>query len=242
MRSLDQSTEVPRALDRATARDIALVCVADVIVGLSFGAIATGGGLPLWVPVAMSLLIFAGGAQFAALGVVLSGGSPVAAVLAGLVPNARMLPYGFAIADVLGGRWWARLAGSHVVVDESVAFALRQPALRRRRAAFWCCGLALFACWNLAVVAGAAAGTAMGNTGAFGLDAVFPAVLLALVMPLLTDRGTRAAAVTGTVVAVAATPFLPAGVPVLLSLTGLAAAGSRPAQAAPAGHGHREAT
>jgi predicted branched-subunit amino acid permease len=180
----------------------------------------------------MSLVIFAGGAQFAALGVVLAGGSPVAAVLAGLVPNARMLPYGFAVADVLGGRWWARLAGSHVVMDESVAFALRQPALPRRRAAFWCCGLALFVCWNLAVLAGAAAGKAMGNTDAFGLDAVFPAVLLALVMPLLTDRGTRAAAVTGTVVAVAATPFLPAGVPVLLSLTGLVAAGARGGQPA----------
>jgi 4-azaleucine resistance transporter AzlC len=225
MRSLDRGDRLAPALDRATARDIALVCVADVIVGVSFGAIAVGGGLPLWVPVAMSLLIFAGGAQFAALGVVLSGGSPVAAVLAGLVPNARLLPYGFAVADVLDGRWWARVAGSHVVVDESVAFALRQPAPGRRRAVFWCCGLALFVCWNLAVVAGAAAGRAMGNTGAFGLDAVFPAVLLALVMPLLTDRGTRAAAVAGTVVAVAATPFLPAGVPVLLSLTGLVAAG-----------------
>ena len=232
MRSLDRSSELLPGLDRATARDIGLVCVADVIVGASFGAIAVGGGLPLWVPVAMSLVIFAGGAQFAALGVVLAGGSPVAAVLAGLVPNARMLPYGFAVADVLGGRWWARLAGSHVVMDESVAFALRQPALPRRRAAFWCCGLALFVCWNLAVLAGAAAGKAMGNTDAFGLDAVFPAVLLALVMPLLTDRGTRAAAVTGTVVAVAATPFLPAGVPVLLSLTGLVAAGARGGQPA----------
>jgi predicted branched-subunit amino acid permease len=80
----------------------------------------------------------------------------------------------------------------------------------------------------------------VGNTDAFGLDAVFPAVLLALVLPLLTDRGTRAAAVLGTVIAVAATPVLPAGVPVLLSLVGLAAAGwttAAPATTGPAASG-----
>src|SRR5438067_8144718 len=92
-----------RTLDRASLRDIALVCLADAIVGASFGAIAVSGGLKLWVPIVMSLLVFAGGAQFAAVGVVLAGGSPVAAVAAGLILNARHLPFGFAVADVLDG-------------------------------------------------------------------------------------------------------------------------------------------
>src|ERR1700679_2134394 len=82
-------------------RDVALVCLADGLVGLSFGATAVAGGLPWWVPVAMSLLIFAGGAQIAAVGVVLAGGSPFAAVAAGAVLNTRMFPYGLAVADVL---------------------------------------------------------------------------------------------------------------------------------------------
>ena len=98
----------------------------------------------------------------------------------------------------------------------------------RRGAAFWTCGIALFACWNLAVGAGALAATAIGNTGAFGLDAAFPAVLLALVLPSLADRGIRNAALLGAVVAVAATPFLPAGLPALLALAGLVLLG-RPA-------------
>ena len=90
-----------RTLDRSSLRDIALVCLADAIVGASFGAITVSGGLRPWVPITMSVLVFAGGAQFAAAGVVLAGGSPAAAVLAGLVLNARLLPYGFTVAEEL---------------------------------------------------------------------------------------------------------------------------------------------
>ncbi|TQS16655.1 AzlC family ABC transporter permease [Microbispora hainanensis] len=225
-----------RTLDRGTLRDIALVCLADAMVGAAFGAIAVSGGLPAWVPVVMSLLVFAGGAQFAAVGVVLSGGAPIAAVAAGLVLNARLLPFGFAIGDALGGRWWTRLTGAHLMTDEAVAFVLRDGDPRRRHAAFWACGLGLYVSWNVAVVLGALAGRGIGDTGALGLDAAFPAVLLALVLPSLTERNARTATLRracllGAVVAVAATPFLPAGLPVLLALTGLVLAIRAPADA-----------
>jgi 4-azaleucine resistance transporter AzlC len=207
-------------LDRSTLGDIVLVCVADALVGASFGAISVSGGLPVWVPVAMSLLVFAGGAQFAAVAVVLSGGSAAAAVVAGLVLNTRLLPFGFAVADVLGTRWVPVLLGSHVVTDESVAFALREPDAVRRRAAFWTCAVGLFVVWNLAVVAGAGAGRLISDTDALGLDAAFPAVLLALVLPSL-DRRTGPAALLGAVVALAVTPFVSPGLPVLLALVGV---------------------
>lgn len=213
-----------RTLAPETLRAIALVCLADAVVGASFGAIAVSGGLPLWVPIALSLLVFAGGAQFAAVSVVLSGGSPVAAVVAGLVLNTRLLPFGFAVADVLGARWLTRLLGAHLTTDETLAFALRQRDRSSRRAAFWICGLALFACWNIAVLIGVLGGQFIGDTDRFGLDAAFPTVLLALVLPSLRDRVTRTAALAGAVVAVTTTPFLPAGLPVLLALSGLAVA------------------
>lgn len=211
-----------RTLDAGTLRDIGLVCVAGAIIGLSFGAISVSGGLPVWAPITMSLLVFAGGAQFAAVGVALAGGSPVAAVAAGLVLNARLLPFGFAVADLLDGRWWTRLAGAHLTTDESVAFAMRHTG-RQRRAAFWICGIALFVVWNAAVALGVLAGGAIGDTDALGLDAAFPAMLLALILPSLSDRTTRNAALLGGAIAVVATPFLPPGLPVLLALTGLAA-------------------
>lgn len=217
-----------RTLGRETVRAIALVALATAIVGASFGAITVSGGLPLWLPVLLSVVVFAGGSQFAAVGVILAGGGPLAAVLAGLVLNARMLPFGFAVADVLPDRWHTRLLGAHLITDETVAFALREHDPRRRRAAFRLCAITLFTSWNAAVLLGALAGEAVGDTDALGLDAAFPAVLLALVLPSLTaDRRTRDAALAGAVIAVAAAPLLPAGLPVLLSLLGLAALARR---------------
>ncbi|MGW7441843.1 AzlC family ABC transporter permease [Kitasatospora sp. NPDC054795] len=221
-----------RTLERATLRDVALVCLADALVGASFGAVGVSGGLPLWVPIALSALVFAGGSQFAAVGVVLSGGGALAAVATGLVLNARLLPFGFTVADVSDGPWWRRLVGAQLLTDETAAFALQQSDPRRRRAVYWLCGVALFVAWNVSVLLGALAGGLIGDTDAFGLDAAFPAVLLALVLPSLADRRTRTAAVAGAVVAVAATPFVPAGLPVLLALVGLVFAG-RPAAGEP---------
>jgi 4-azaleucine resistance transporter AzlC len=211
-----------RTLDRGLARDIGLVCLADCLVGVSYGAIAVSSGFPLWLPMLMSLLVFAGASQFMFIGIVAAGGNPFAAVLAGLLANARHLPFGFAIGDVLGKRWAARLAGSHLMIDESVAFALAQREAHRRRAAYWACGIGLFACWNLGVVGGAFAGSVIKDTDVFGLDAAFPAVLLALVLPSLRDRAARLPVLVGVLVALAATPFLPAGLPVLLALAGVA--------------------
>ncbi|MFD2469347.1 AzlC family ABC transporter permease [Amycolatopsis silviterrae] len=212
-----------RTLDRGLARDIGLVCLADALVGVSYGAIAVGSGFPLWAPMLLSLLVFAGASQFMFVGIVASGGNPLAAVAAGLLVNARHVPFGFAVGDALGRGLLGRLTGSHLMIDESVAFALAQREADRRRAAYWACGIGLFVCWNLGVVAGAFAGSAISDTDAFGLDAAFPAVLLALVLPSLKDRAARLPVLIGVVVALAATPLLPAGLPVLLALVGVVA-------------------
>lgn len=213
-----------RTLDRGSLRDIGLVCVADGVVGAGYGAIAVSGGQPGWVPIVMSLVVFAGGAQFAALAVVLAGGSPFAAAVAGLVLNTRLLPFGFAVADVTGSGP-ARLARAHLLIDETVAFAIAQRDRDRRRAAYLASGLLLFVTWNVCVVAGVFAGRLLGDPDTYGLDAAFPVVLLALVLPSLRDADTLRAASVGGVIALAATPFLPAGVPFALALAGLAFVG-----------------
>ena len=212
-----------RTLGPGVLRDIALVCLADSVVGLSFGAISTGAGLDPWVPVLLSLVVFAGASQFLLVGIATSGGSMLAAVAAGLLVNARHLPFGLALGEAIGGGRLRRLIGCHLLVDETVAFALAQPDPARRRAGYWTFGSGLFACWNLSVAAGALAGSAVHDTDAFGLDAAFPAILLALVLPAVRDAAARRATLAGSAVALATTPFLPAGLPVLLSLSGLLA-------------------
>ncbi|MGH1555677.1 AzlC family ABC transporter permease [Streptomyces sp. L7] len=205
-------------------RDASLVWLAGGIVGVSFGAIAVAGGLPVWVPVAMSLLVYAGSAQFSAVGVLLAGGGLLAATATGLLLNTRTAAYSLAVADILGSGRLARLAGAHLVTDETVAFALAQQNPLRRRTAFWVSGLGLFAAWNAGVLIGALAGGALGDTDAYGLDAAFPAVLVALTLPAVRkEAGVRRSALLGATVAVAVTltPGVPAGVPVLLALAGL---------------------
>ena len=199
-------------------RDIGLVCLAVGVVGASYGAITVSEGLPVWSPSYLSVVVFAGASQFLFTGVVAAGGSPVAAVFAGLLVNARHLPFGFALADVVKGH---RVLGSYLMLDEVTAFALAQRDPRRRRVAFFTCGITLWACWNLGALLGALAGTAITDTAAFGLDAAFPAVLVALILPGLRTRTTRAPALLGAAIALALTPFLPSGLPVLFSLLGL---------------------
>ena len=212
-----------RTLDRPLLRDIALVCVADGVVGISFGAIAVGAGFDIWLPIALSLLVFAGAAQFLFVGIIAAGGSPLAALIAALLVNSRHFPFGLAVSDVLGSGL-ARIVGSHLITDESSAFTLNQHDPDRRRAAFWTCGVGIFVVWNVGVAIGALTGGLIDDTDTFGLDAAFPAVLLALVLPALRDRNTRRAAAVGAVIAVLASPWLPAGIPVLLALAGLATA------------------
>lgn len=203
------------------ARDIALVCLADGIVGVSFGAITVAAGLPVWLPMLLSVVVFAGASQFLFVAVIAAGGSPIAAFAAGLLVNARHLPFALSIGEVMGSKPLRRIFGSQLIIDETTAFALAEKDPARRRAAFWACGVGLFVCWNVGVVAGAFGGQLITDTNAFGMDAAFPAVLLALVMPSLRDRSTRLAAIAGSVLAVALTPVLPAGLPVLLSLAAL---------------------
>jgi 4-azaleucine resistance transporter AzlC len=229
-------------VDRALVRDVAAIAAAAGVIGVSFGAIAMAAGVPVWLASAMSMLVFAGGSQFMVVGVVAGGGSPVAAVLAGLLLNARHLPFGLVVSDVLGKSWPVRLLGTHLMVDESVAFALAQKDPARRRAAYWLCGLTLFVAWNAGVLVGALAGRALGDPDALGLDAAFPAAMLALLLPSLraspdekasaqsATESSRAAAVArrvalvGAGIALVTTPFLPAGLPVLLALLALSVA------------------
>jgi len=206
-----------RTLPGGVLRDIALTCLAVWFIGLSYGAIAVASGFPLWVPAAQSVLVLAGASEFLFIGIIAAGGSPIAAALAGVLVNARHLPYSLALPDVTG-HGWRRLLGTHVMNDESVVFALAQDDLARKRAAYWACGLGVLVCWPAGAILGALIGSLVRDTNAFGLDAMFPAVILALIVPALRDRVMLRAAVAGAAVALAAAPFLPAGVPVLLAL------------------------
>lgn len=218
--------EVDRADLRADLRDALALATAVLVVGASFGALAAAAAVPAPLVVAMSVLVFAGGAQFLVVAVVAAGGGVVAAVAAALLLNLRHLPFGLAIADTVGRGAAARIVGAHLLVDETVAFSRARPAGPRARAAYWACGTLLFVAWNLGTLAGLLAGSAVPDPDAFGVDAAFPAGLLALLLPGLRRWDARRVGLAAAVLALLARPVLPPGLPVLAGLLGLLVAGS----------------
>ena len=212
---------------REDARDALALAVAVSVVAVSFGALATAAGLPLLITMAMSLLVLAGGAQFLAVAIIAAGGGPVAAVAGGLLLNLRHLPYGLAVADVVGDRWPAKVFGAHLLIDEVVAFSRARGSGARARRAYWTSGILLATFWNAGTLLGVVAGSAIPDPSVFGVDAAFPAALLALLLPALRRSDARRVGLASAVIAVAATPFLAPGLPVLAGLLGLAVAGRK---------------
>jgi len=194
------------------------------VFGLSFGVVAAEQGLSVVEASALSLLVFAGGSQFAAVGL---AGNPVAGVVAGLLLNTRLAAFGVLAAPFLGGTGWRRFAGSHLVVDETVALALEHEDREEARATFFFTGILLFVCWNVVTVVGAAVGDVLGDPTTIGLDGAFPAVFVALLAPRLVRADARRAAAGGAAIALALTPLVPAGIPVLAASAAVLLAGRR---------------
>lgn len=210
------------ALDPGLRRDIWVLAGAVGVFGISFGVVATAAGLSVAQACVMSLLVFTGASQFAAVGALEAGGALGTALGSALLLAARNAAYGVAMAPTLAGRSLGRrLLAAQLVIDESTAVALAQPPGRRRVRAFWATGAAIFLCWNVATALGAVAGDAVGDPEALGLDAAFPAGYVALVVPHLRTRRGQVAALAGALIGLALIPLAPPGVPIVAAALGV---------------------
>ena len=140
-----------------TIKAIVLVCLAVGVVGMSYGSLAMAYGFPLWVPFVLSITVLAGASEFMFIGIIASGGNPLAAAAAGLLVNARHVPFGVTVRDLVGARA-ASLLGCHIMNDESVVFGLSQKTPEQRKAAYWLCGLGVALIWPLGTLLGAGVG------------------------------------------------------------------------------------
>lgn len=215
-----------RTVDPPTRSLITALCLAVTVAGMSYGATAVAAGFPLWFPVALGVLVLAAGSEFLFLGIVAAGGSPWAALVAGLLINARHIGYGLAVPAVLG-TGLRGLRRAHLLNDETVAVALAQRTTEHGRAAYLACGAGILVVWPGGTLLGGLLGTAVPDPGVFGVDAVFPAVLLGLIMPALHEPAVRHGALAGGVLALFTTPLLPPGLPVLLAAAAAALTISR---------------
>lgn len=199
-------------------RDALSIGVATGVYAVSFGVLSVAAGFSVAQTCVMSLVAFTGASQFTFVSLMGAGGSAAAALPPAILLAARNGIYALSLGSVLRKRSWRRALDAHLVIDESTAMAhaQRDPADRRR--GFLLTAAAIFACWNAGTLAGALAGGALTDPRSLGLDAIFPAVFLALLAPQIRSRAVLAAAVAGAVIAVGLLPVTPAGVPVMASV------------------------
>lgn len=196
--------------------------VAVFAIATSFGVLAR----PLLgavAPIVMSIVVFSGSAQFGALAVLSAGGSTGAAIAAGVLLNARYLAMGLALAPSLRGRPASRAAFAMSTVDASWA------AASIGGGAFdpwYMVGVSIpqYTGWVLGTVLGVFIGPVLGDPNSLGLDALFPAFFIALLFAEARGRRRLAAAGGGAGIALALTPLMPAGLPILAAAVAAVAA------------------
>ncbi|MDT7743964.1 MAG: hypothetical protein QOE59_3042, partial [Actinomycetota bacterium] len=199
----------------AARRQALSVGIATGASGLSLGALAVANGLSVWQACVTSLLLFSGGSQFALIGILGGGGTVGAAVAASSLLGVRNALYGLQLVPTMRPAGWRRFAMAQLTIDESTAVAVSQSTPPLRRLGFWVTGLGVYAGWNLMTLAGALAGSALGDPKRFGLDAAASAAFVALLWPRLRARQPVAIAVVGAVVTTVLVPVIPTGLPVL---------------------------
>jgi predicted branched-subunit amino acid permease len=186
--------------------------------GISFGALSVAAGLDFWQTMALSLLMFSGGSQFAFIGVIATGAGVLPAILSAWLLGVRNGFYAIRLAPVLSLSGLLKPLGAQLTIDESNAVSLSQePDLAKQRQGFWLTGIAVFVFWNLATAAGALLGSVIGNPADWGLDAAAGAAFLGLIWPRLKESKLLLLAVVSAFTAVLLSAFLPAGIPVLLT-------------------------
>lgn len=208
-------TDLSPVEHRAIVRDSLGVGLAVGVYGTSFGAISVASGLDVWQTAALSLLMFTGASQFAMVGVIASGASPLSGALTAVLLGTRNTLYGLRLGSLLGLSRSSRPLAAQLVIDESTAMSVTRESRAAARLGFWATGISVFVFWNLFTLLGAWAGEALGDPRRYGLDAAVGAAFLALLWPRLTDRRNRLVALLATVVAVGLVPATAAGVPVL---------------------------
>ena len=204
-------------IESTTLRDSLSVSITVGAYGTAFGAAAVANGFSLLQTCLLSLLTFSGASQFAVIGVLGAGGGAISGIATASLLGIRNGVYGVIMAPRLKVKGFKRIVAAQITIDESTAVALGQEVRGESamRQGFWLTGFGVFIFWNLFTVAGALGAQAMGDIRAWGLDSAVPAAFLGLVWPRLKTNRDRFLAVGCVVFALAMTPILPSGLPII---------------------------
>ena len=204
-------------IESITVRDSLSVSLTVGAYGAAFGAASVANGFSVLQSCLLSLLTFSGASQFAVVGVIGAGGSAISAIATASLLGVRNGLYGVIMAPRLKVTGFKRIIAAQITIDEStgVALSAEKRSESAMRHGFWLTGFGVFLLWNLFTLAGALGAQAMGDTRAWGLDSAVPAAFLGLLWPRLENNRDRALAIASIIFALAMTPILPAGLPII---------------------------
>lgn len=212
--------------------DLGTLLLASAAIGVAVTTIMRDVDTPAWVVMAAATLAYSGTGEVAYASVVATGGGLVPALVAAMLVSSR---FGL-LAMSMAGRWpaslWERMAVAHFASEVAVAAALTAAPQGRQaaRRAFWQLALCTSAGWVIGSGLGLVLGDVIGDTRRIGLDVVFPASFVGAVVNSLRRTDSATAVVLGATAALALTPVLPAGLPVLCAAAGALVALAVPAR------------
>ncbi|HEX2552766.1 MAG TPA: AzlC family ABC transporter permease [Microvirga sp.] len=211
---------------RDGVRDVAPAAIAALPIGLLFGAIAAAKGLSAAEVALMSTLVFAGGAQFAAIETWVHPAPVAALAFSALLINARHILMGASLAPKLRVSRGRKFVAMHFLTDETWALAERRAVDGPVTGAYWFAMAAVLpVAWIGSSSLGAVLGPLLGDPARLGADFAFTALFIGLIASFGRARVTLVTiAVSG---AVAAVVYRIAGAPWHVAagaLAGIAAA------------------
>ena len=213
----------PRVAWLAGASDVAPFLIGIIPFGMVTGVATMAVGLSAGAAIAMTLGVFAGTAQIAALPLLVAGAPALVIVLTAFIVNLRFLIYSATVAPYFKHLpfHWKLLLG-YFVTDTGFALFMRRvsgrPDMAQRHWYFLGGGMLLGAVWCASALLGILAGTRIPVQ--WRLEFAATLAIVALMAPVIRSRGEFASAVIGGTVALAA-----AGLPLKLGLVLGAVAG-----------------
>lgn len=212
------------AAPRLSVADFASMAIAFFSLGVTLQVLLIDNGTSALRAFVASSVIFSATSQFAYLAVVDAGGGEWAAILAGIIVATRFGILAVSLTPRLPKGTGRRIAASLNAFDPNVAIAVQQPTPEGVEREFWRTTAGMYIGWFLGITVGTFLGDVLGDTSRLGLDAVFPAALLAIIGNLLRTKDGRIAGIAGGLLCVVLLPIAPAGLPIILSLGGVAIA------------------
>lgn len=214
----------PSPSTRLATVDFAAIAVTFFSLGITLQVVLIDRGTSVWRAFIASAVIFSATSQFAYLAVRDAGGSDWAAIAAGTIVATRFGILAMSLIPRLPEGRVRRAAAAVNAFDPNVAVGIQQSAAPAVEREFWRTTAAMMLGWFSGIAVGTFLGNVLGDVDRLGLDAVFPAALLAIIGNLLRTQDGLIAAVAGGLICIVLIPLAPAGVPIIASVLGVGVA------------------